>query len=87
MKATPEPLSERDREILDLEKQWWKHAGAKEVVIRDRFDLTLTGYYRVLGGLLDDPAALEAEPLLVKRLRRQRAERRRRRSARRIENV
>ena len=27
-------LSERDAEILDFERQWWKFAGAKETAIR-----------------------------------------------------
>ncbi|WP_346384221.1 DUF3263 domain-containing protein [Nocardioides sp.] len=84
MKVTQQALSERDRAILELEKHWWKHAGSKAPLIRDRFDLTLTGYYRVLGRLIDEPAALEAEPLLVKRLRRRRLDRRRRRSAQRL---
>jgi hypothetical protein len=29
-------LSERDAAILDFERQWWLHAGAKEQAIRDR---------------------------------------------------
>ena len=31
--ATSE-LSERDREILNFERQWWKYAGAKEQAVR-----------------------------------------------------
>ena len=40
-------------------------------------------YYQLLNELIDRPAALAFDPILVKRLRRQRAERRRLRSARR----
>ncbi|MBI1378673.1 MAG: DUF3263 domain-containing protein [Frankiales bacterium] len=79
-----EPLSDRDRRILEFERQWWKYAGAKEQAIRDLFDMSATRYYQVLNALLDNPAALEADPMLVKRLRRMRATRQRARSARRL---
>jgi Protein of unknown function (DUF3263) len=79
-----EVLSDRDREILEFERQWWKYAGAKEQAIRELFDMSATRYYQVLNTLLDNPAALEADPMLVKRLRRMRASRQRARSARRL---
>jgi hypothetical protein len=79
-----EELSERDRQILEFERQWWKYAGAKEQAIRDLFDMSATRYYQVLNALLDNPAALAADPMLVKRLRRMRASRQRARSARRL---
>ncbi|MFY1689492.1 DUF3263 domain-containing protein [Plantactinospora sp. WMMB782] len=72
-------LSEREREILAFERRWWKHAGAKEQAIRDAFDLSATRYYQLLNGLLDNPAALAVEPVLVARLRRLRAARSRNR--------
>jgi hypothetical protein len=77
-------LSERDRQILEFERQWWKYAGAKEQAIRELFDMSATRYYQVLNSLLDNPAALAADPMLVKRLRRMRAARQRARSARRL---
>jgi hypothetical protein len=77
-------LPRRDREILTFERQWWKYAGAKEQAIRELFDMSATRYYQVLNALIDTPAALEADPLLVKRLRRLRATRQRQRSARRL---
>ena len=78
-------LSDRDRAILEFERQWWKYAGAKEQAIRDLFDMSATRYYQVLNALLDNQAALEADPMLVKRLRRMRASRQRARSARRLD--
>jgi hypothetical protein len=78
------PLSDRDRRILEFERQWWKYAGAKEQAIRDLFDMSGTRYYQILNGLIDTPAALQADPMLVKRLRRMRASRQRARSARRL---
>lgn len=79
-------LSERDAQILAFERQWWKYAGAKESAIRDLFDMSATRYYQVLNTLIDDPAALAAEPMLVKRLRRMRSTRQRERTARRLGN-
>jgi Protein of unknown function (DUF3263) len=78
-------LSERDAAILVFEKQWWKYAGAKEQAVRELFDLSATQYYQVLNALIDSPAALTVEPMLVKRLRRMRATRQRERTQRRSE--
>nr|WP_206070792.1 DUF3263 domain-containing protein [Knoellia sp. DB2414S] len=77
-------MTDREREIIAFERQWWKYAGAKEQAIRDLFDMSATRYYQVLNGLIDNPAALEADPMLIKRLRRLRASRQRARSARRL---
>lgn len=77
-------LSERDQQVLGFERQWWKYAGAKEQAIRELFDMSPARYYQVLNALLDDPAALAHDPMLVKRLRRMRSERQRSRTARRL---
>jgi hypothetical protein len=77
-------LSERDRGILEFERQWWKYAGAKEQAIRDLFDMSATRYYQIVNALIDTPEALAFDPMLVKRLRRLRATRQRARSARRL---
>jgi len=68
-------LSEREQQILAFEQKWWKHAGAKEQAIRDAFELSSTRYYQLLNGLLDNPAALEHDPVLIGRLRRLRSTR------------
>ena len=77
-------LSARDVEILAFERQWWKFAGAKEQAVRDKFGVSATRYYQTLNALIDDPAALAQDPLLVKRLRRLREARQRSRSAKRL---
>jgi hypothetical protein len=77
-------LSERDLLILEFERQWWKYAGAKEQAMREKFDMSATRYYQALNALIDRPAAIVADPMLVKRLRRLRAARQRARSARRL---
>lgn len=85
--AVPPPdgeLTEREREVLAFERQWWRYAGAKEQAIRELFDWSPTRYYQVLGALMDSPAAMAADPMLVKRLRRLRATRQRDRAQRRL---
>ena len=77
-------LTDRDREILAFERQWWKYAGAKETAIRELFDMSATRYYQTLNALIDRPEALVHDPMLVKRLRRLRTTRQRTRSARRL---
>ena len=77
-------LCERDQQVLAFERQWWKYAGAKEQAVRELFDMSATRYYQVLNALIDSPAALAHDPMLVKRLRRLRASRQRARSARRL---
>lgn len=77
-------LSERDQAILSFERNWWKLQGAKEQAIKETFDMSSTRYYQVLNALLDNPAALEHDPMLVKRLQRLRAGRMRQRTARRL---
>jgi hypothetical protein len=68
-------LSEREERILAFESKWWKHAGSKEQAIRDAFGLSSTRYYQLLNALLDNPAALEHDPVLIGRLRRLRSTR------------
>jgi hypothetical protein len=68
-------LTDREEQILAFEAKWWKHAGSKEQAIRDAFGLSSTRYYQLLNGLLDNPAALERDPVLIGRLRRLRSTR------------
>ncbi len=82
--ADADELTPREAQILDFERQWWRLAGAKEQAVADRFGLSSTRYYQLLNGLIDRPAALRADPMLVKRLQRLRLQRERARSARRL---
>ena len=70
-------LSEHDLSVLSFERGTWRTAGAKEQAIADVLGLTATRYYQVLNELIDRPEALMFDPLLVKRLRAQRARRQR----------
>ncbi len=77
-------LSELEIKMLEFERTWWRHAGAKESSIKELFNLTPPAYYQLLNNLIDRPAALMAEPLLVKRLLRLREQRTASRSSARL---
>jgi hypothetical protein len=72
-------LSDRDRAVLSFERTWWTEPGPKDDGIRQRLGLEPDEYAVRLAALVDHPGALAEDPLLVKRLRRQRERRRRRR--------
>lgn len=77
-------LDERAREVLDFEREAWKLDVPKERAIRERFGFSAARYHQLLHRALDAPAALAYDPMLVRRLRRLREERRRRRTANRL---
>lgn len=82
MTTTPEPeLDERARRVLDFERESWKLEIVKERAIREHFGFSTTRYHQLLHRAIDSPAALSYDPMLVLRLRRLRAARRRRRVA------
>ncbi len=72
---SPADLSDLDRSLLAFESQWWQRAGAKEQAIRDQLGVTPTRYLQLLNRLIDQPAALAYDPVMVNRLRRLREQR------------
>jgi Protein of unknown function (DUF3263) len=77
-------LDERTRWVLDFERTWWRQGGSKERGIRERFGVSTTRYHQLLMRAIERPEALGYDPVLVRRLRRLRDDRRRRRLARRL---
>jgi hypothetical protein len=73
-------LSERDMRVLAFERGTWRSPGAKEQAIADTLGMASTRYYQLLNELIDSPEAFKFDPVLVKRLRAQRARRQRMRS-------
>jgi hypothetical protein len=63
-------LSARDLAMLAFERAWWRRGGMKEEAIREEFGISTARYYQLLGALIDAPAALLEDPMLVKRLQR-----------------
>lgn len=89
MAAEPEPVHETEpglpalqARILEFERSWWRHAGAKEEAIRSEFGLSAARYYQLLNALIDSPEAVRHDPMLVGRLQRARDARTRARAAR-----
>jgi hypothetical protein len=74
--APHQQLSQRDRAILDFEQSWWESATPRDQAVREQFQLTESEYAEVLNQLIASEAALLAEPLLIRRLRRLRDRRR-----------
>lgn len=77
-------LSPRERDILTFEREWWRYAEGKDAAIRQRLGLTSAAYYQALTAIIDQPGALAHDPLLVRRLRRQRLTRQRQRQLSRL---
>jgi hypothetical protein len=75
-------LNELELRLLAFERGWVSRVGAKEAAIRSEFGLPAARYYQMLNVLIDSPAAVQQDPLLVRRLQRLRDARTRSRAAR-----
>lgn len=62
--------------ILEFERAWEGRPGNREAAIRSRFGCSAARYYQALYELIETPAALAADPMLVRRLQRLRDHRR-----------
>ena len=76
------PFAQRERALLDFERDWAAHQGDKEAAIRAEFSISAARYYQLLARLIDDADALAYDPLTIRRLRRKRDARRNQRTAR-----
>jgi hypothetical protein len=74
--AGMDALSEAEKAVLAFEHGRWNYAGAKDDAILRTFELTPWRYQQWLFRIIDKPAALVHDPMLVKRLRRLRDSRR-----------
>lgn len=72
-------LTELELQLLAFEESHPQHTRAKEDLLRREFGLTSARYYQTLSTLIDTPAALRANPQLVRRLQQRRDEMRARR--------
>jgi hypothetical protein len=72
-------ISERQQAMLEFERTFWTFDEPKEMLIRARFQCSADEYYSELNELLEQPEALAHDPLVVRRLQRQRLRRRRER--------
>lgn len=74
------PLTAREVELLAFERDWRAHEGSKQERIREHFGFAPSYYYQQLAKLILRDEAEAHDPLLVRRLRRQRRARLDRRS-------
>ncbi len=63
-------LDATSRRVLEFELAWGAKPGAKASAIRAEFGVAPARYYQMLSAVLDSPAALRHDPLLVRRLQR-----------------
>jgi hypothetical protein len=74
---TTDPLNERELAIIEFEASWFNLDEDRHDAIRARFACSVEDYNLELNRVIDHPAALLADPLVVRRLRRHRERRRR----------
>lgn len=65
-------LTDRDRAVLDFEREWTGQRGGKGRAITASFGISPARYYQLLAELVDLPDAAAHDPLLIHRLRRRR---------------
>jgi hypothetical protein len=70
-------LSERDQAVIQFESSWFTLDEHRYDAIRSRFACSVEEYNLEVNRVIDHPAALEFDPLTVRRLRRHRERRRR----------
>lgn len=68
--VTVQPLTRLEKSVLDFERVLWNHIRAKEEAIRKTFDVSPARYFQFLAVIIRKDAALDHDPLLVRRLRR-----------------
>jgi hypothetical protein len=71
------PLSERHQAMLAFEAAWFTLDEDRHDAIRARFACSVEEYNLELNDVIDQPAAMDHDPLVVRRLRRFRDRRRR----------
>lgn len=75
--ASSPDLTERERAILAFEAAWFTLDEDRHDAIRARFSCSVEEYNLELNRVIDHPAAMLEDPLVVRRLRRHRERRRR----------
>jgi hypothetical protein len=70
-------LSDLEQAILDFEREWVLETGSKDAAVRERLGLAPSAYYKLRRTIIESDAALEYDPLVVRRLRRAGDKRRR----------
>jgi hypothetical protein len=70
-------LTDRERDVLDVERDWWLSSPSKRQAIHERLGLSPAAYYGVLRRLAYSPEAFAYDPLVVHRVKSRLVRRRR----------
>src|SRR5690606_11391972 len=70
------PMTDDEHTALTIEAAYWRYPGAKEARIRDELGWSATRHAEVVQALIDRPDVEAEEPMVVRRLRRLRDQRR-----------
>lgn len=70
--GTRRQLSELDQRILQFMKKDFKYKGARDLAIKQEFDLNAIEFFHRVNTLIDTEAALAYDPILIGQLRKAR---------------
>ena len=63
-------MTDIEMAILDFEREWWRHAGARNQEVSQRWGMSSSEYERRLIAIATRPEAMAYDPLTVRRIRR-----------------
>ena len=63
-------MTDTEMAILDFEREWWRHAGARDEEVARRWGMSAPEYRRRLIAIVVRPEAMAYDPLTVRRIRR-----------------
>ena len=69
-------LTERQKSIIEFERTAWQTDISKETAIRHLFTISPSRYYQIRDELIDLPEAMKFDPMVIRRLQKQRKFRR-----------
>jgi len=69
-------LTERQISIIEFERTAWQTEISKQKAIRKLFTISPSRYYQIRDELIDLPEAMKFDPMVIRRLQKQRRSRR-----------
>jgi hypothetical protein len=63
-------MTDTEMAILDFERQWWRHAGARDQEVTQLWGMTASEYDSRLLAIAVRPEAMTYDPVTVRRIRR-----------------
>ncbi|MEG3586874.1 MAG: DUF3263 domain-containing protein [Actinomycetota bacterium] len=69
-------LTERQISIIEFERTSWQTEISKQKAIRKLFTISPSRYYQIRDELIDLPEAMKFDPMVIRRLQKQRKARR-----------